>query len=101
MSSPAGFGVRSLVWSYFRGPATEWELADQRLLDHVVPENRPRSYEMSEIIETLADTGFVTELRSGFGLNSATLFEVDDVIAPSGSRSARRRRSPADRPARE
>jgi acetyl-CoA carboxylase carboxyltransferase component len=65
--------------SYFQGPATEWELADQRLLDHVVPENRLRSYEMSEIIETLADTGSVTELRSGFGRSMRTVLARIEV----------------------
>jgi acetyl/propionyl-CoA carboxylase alpha subunit len=59
--------------SYFQGPATEWESADQRLLDHLVPENRLRSYDMFAILETLADSGSVTELRPGFGRSVRTV----------------------------
>ena len=41
--------------------------ADQRLLRHLIPENRVRSYDVRPIIEVLCDTGSVLELRAGFG----------------------------------
>ena len=53
--------------SYFQGDATHWEAGDARRLRHVIPENRLRSYDMRAVIEALADTGSVLELRPAFG----------------------------------
>ena len=53
--------------SYFQGPLDEWEAPDQRLLRHVVPENRLRVYDIRELIEILADKDSVLELRPQFG----------------------------------
>jgi acetyl-CoA carboxylase carboxyltransferase component len=53
--------------SYFQGRTSGWECADQRLLRHVIPENRLRVYDVRELIETLCDTGSVLELRPHFG----------------------------------
>ena len=53
--------------SYFQGPAQSWECADQRLLRRAVPENRLRVYRMRKVIDTLADTESVLELRPDFG----------------------------------
>lgn len=53
--------------SYFQGCTKMWSSADQRLLRHVVPENRKRIFRVREVIETLADTGSVLELRAQFG----------------------------------
>ncbi|SER32358.1 Biotin carboxylase C-terminal domain-containing protein [Lentzea xinjiangensis] len=47
--------------------SVSWKCADQRLLRHAVPENRLRAYDIRAVIETLADTGSVLELREGFG----------------------------------
>ncbi len=58
--------------SYFQGTLPEWECADQRLLRHVVPENRLRVYEVRRAVETIADTGSVLELRRDFGLGMVT-----------------------------
>nr|WP_232837185.1 carboxyl transferase domain-containing protein [Lentzea terrae] len=44
-----------------------WKCADQRLLRHAIPENRLRAYDIRTVIETLADTDSVLELRKGFG----------------------------------
>ena len=52
--------------SYFQGTVSEWTCADQRLLRHVIPENRLRSYDMRKVIDTLADTGSVLEIRRDF-----------------------------------
>ncbi|GAC1538520.1 MAG: hypothetical protein NVS3B12_23730 [Acidimicrobiales bacterium] len=58
--------------SYFQGPTTAWEHADQRLLRHVVPENRLRIYDIRDAIGLLADTDSVLELRRDFGLGMVT-----------------------------
>jgi acetyl-CoA carboxylase carboxyltransferase component len=58
--------------SYFQGPLTEHSCADQRLLRTIVPENRLRTYDVREVIETLADTDSVLELRSHFGPGMVT-----------------------------
>ena len=52
--------------SYFQGDLPGGECADQRLLRHLIPENRLRVYDIREVIETLADTGSVLELRRQF-----------------------------------
>ncbi|HZQ37267.1 MAG TPA: carboxyl transferase domain-containing protein [Dehalococcoidia bacterium] len=58
--------------SYFQGPLKQWECADQRLMRGLIPENRLRIYDVRNVIETLADTGSVLELRRGFGLAMIT-----------------------------
>ncbi|MEY2437040.1 MAG: hypothetical protein QOF97_1876 [Acidimicrobiaceae bacterium] len=60
--------------SFFQGASEVWEAADQRRLRHVVPENRLRIYDMRAVIEGLADTGSVLELRQHFGLGMITSF---------------------------
>ncbi|PJK29907.1 carboxyl transferase domain-containing protein [Minwuia thermotolerans] len=58
--------------SYFQGPVADWDCADQRLLRRIVPENRKRLYDVREVIDVVADTGSVLELRRGFGLGMVT-----------------------------
>ena len=58
--------------SYFQGPLPEWTCADQRLLRSAIPENRLRIYDVRRVIETLADSGSVLELRRGFGHGMVT-----------------------------
>jgi hypothetical protein len=53
--------------SYFQGPLADWSCADQRLLRQAIPENRLRAYLIRDVIQTLADTGSVLELRKDFG----------------------------------
>src|SRR5690606_31953777 len=53
--------------SYFQGTVADWACADQLPLRHAVPENRLRAYDVRKVIETLADTGSVLELRPAFG----------------------------------
>jgi len=60
--------------SYFQGALDDWECADQRLLRHVIPENRLRVYDVRKVIETMADTGSVLELRQGYGHGMVTAF---------------------------
>src|SRR3954470_8063176 len=58
--------------SYFQGPVDEWDCADQRLLRSIVPENRLRVYDVHAVIDTMADTGSVLELRPQFGIGIIT-----------------------------
>lgn len=58
--------------SYFQGATDDWECADQRLLRRVIPEDRLRIYDVRSVIETMADTGSVLELRKHFGLGMVT-----------------------------
>lgn len=60
--------------SYFQGNLKDWECADQRLLRTLVPENRLRVYDVRRVIDTLADTGSVLELRRHFGHGMVTAF---------------------------
>jgi acetyl/propionyl-CoA carboxylase alpha subunit len=60
--------------SYFQGSVADWTCADQRLLRRLVPENRLRVYDVREVIDTLADTGSVLEIRRGFGPGMVTAF---------------------------
>lgn len=58
--------------SYFRGPADDWSCGDQRVLRHLVPENRLRAYDIRRAVAHLADTGSVLELRRAFGVGIVT-----------------------------
>ena len=60
--------------AYFQGPVSEWSCADQRLLRHSVPENRLRAYDVRKLIDILADTGSVVELRPRFAPGMITAF---------------------------
>jgi acetyl-CoA carboxylase carboxyltransferase component len=56
--------------SYFGGAAArqdDWSCADQAVLRDLIPENRRRVYDVRAVIDALADTGSVLELRRGFG----------------------------------
>jgi acetyl-CoA carboxylase carboxyltransferase component len=57
---------------YFQGRADDWEALDQQALRDLVPESRRRSYSMRAVIESLSDSGSVTELRAGFGQGMIT-----------------------------
>jgi acetyl-CoA carboxylase carboxyltransferase component/biotin carboxyl carrier protein len=69
----AAAAARQLL-GYFQGPVEGWTCADQRLLRHLVPENRVRAYAVRRIVETLADEGSWMELRGGYGRGMITGF---------------------------
>jgi acetyl-CoA carboxylase carboxyltransferase component len=52
--------------SYFHGPAA-WSTVDQGGLRNAVPANRVRAYDVRAVIELVADTGSVLEMRREFG----------------------------------
>jgi acetyl-CoA carboxylase carboxyltransferase component len=58
--------------AYFQGPILTCESPDQRLMRHIIPENRLRVYDVRQVIETLADVGSVLELRPDFGVGMRT-----------------------------
>jgi len=60
--------------SYFQGAVDDWQTPDQRLLRHIVPENRLRVYDIRELINILADRDSVLELRPEFGKAMITSF---------------------------
>ena len=58
---------------YFGGPAGKpADHRDQRMLRHLVPENRVRAYDIRPVIEILSDPGSVLELRPEFGVGIIT-----------------------------
>ena len=58
--------------SYFGGPASSWDCADQARLRDAIPENRLRVYDVREVVQLLADTDSVLELRPEFGVGMVT-----------------------------
>ncbi len=65
--------TRNLL-GYFQGRRKNWSMADQRLLRHVVPEDRKRVYDMRKAIELLGDEGSFLELRRNYGVGMITGF---------------------------
>jgi len=58
--------------SYFQGATPGWEETDQRRLRWLIPENRLRVYDVRKVIDALADTGSMLELRPHFGPGMVT-----------------------------
>ena len=58
--------------SYFQGPVSDWDCADQMQLRHLIPDNRRRVYDIRDIIAVIADSGSVLELRARFGVGMIT-----------------------------
>jgi acetyl-CoA carboxylase carboxyltransferase component len=61
--------------SYFQGPLNDWTSAEQELLRDCIPEDRRRAYDVHAVVDLLADTGSVLELRAHFapGMVSALI----------------------------
>ena len=81
---PAAVMAARRYLSYLGGRRTgiPAEHADQRVLRHLIPENRVRSYDVRPVIEALCDTGSVLELRAGFGVGVLTaLARIDGYAA--------------------
>lgn len=60
--------------SYFQGPIKDWSCADQEQLRHLIPENRRRVYDVRTLIQTMADSDSVLELRKEFAPGMITAF---------------------------
>ncbi|KPQ01714.1 carboxyl transferase domain-containing protein [Marinobacter sp. HL-58] len=59
-------GIARKYLACFQGDLPAGETGDQRLLRHLIPENRLRVYDIREVIDALADRGSVIELRKQF-----------------------------------
>jgi len=59
--------------SYFQGAVAPGQFAPQHALRDAIPEHRRRTYKIRPIVETLADTGSVLELRRDFGRSVVTV----------------------------
>ena len=69
---PAAVRTVKQYLSYFQGAVKAWSAPDQRLLRHIVPENRLRGYDMRALIATVADEASMLEIRRGWGLGMIT-----------------------------
>ena len=58
--------------AYFQGPVADWQCADQDLLRQAIPENRLRAYDIRTVVDLIADTGSVMELRPAHGIGMIT-----------------------------
>jgi acetyl-CoA carboxylase carboxyltransferase component len=58
--------------AYFQGAVAPGACAPQETLRDAIPENRRRTYKIRPVIETLADTESVLELRPEFGRSMVT-----------------------------
>lgn len=58
--------------AYLQGPVGGWTCDDQAGLRAAIPENRLRAYAIRPLVERLADTGTVLELRPSYGLGMVT-----------------------------
>jgi acetyl-CoA carboxylase carboxyltransferase component len=66
--------------AYFQGPSQEWQHAGQEALRDLIPLDRKRVYDVRAVIETIADTGSVLELRQAYGRGIVTaLARVEGV----------------------
>jgi len=82
-----------------RAHAQDAPHGDQRVLRHLVPENRVRGYDVRPVIEALCDTGSVLELRAGFGIGVRTALariggHATRNWSPSSTPAARRSAPP-------
>ncbi len=68
----AAVAVAKRYLGYFTAPPTPWSCAEQAALRTMIPAERRRAFKIRPIIETLADTDSVLELRRDFGLAVVT-----------------------------
>ncbi|TFD45976.1 ATP-grasp domain-containing protein [Cryobacterium frigoriphilum] len=68
----AAVSVAKKYLAFFAGTAPEWSATDQQELRHLVPQKRTRTFDIRRVIEVLADTGSVLELRERFGRGMIT-----------------------------
>jgi acetyl-CoA carboxylase carboxyltransferase component len=69
-----GVQVAKKYLSYFQGPLADWTYTDQFAMRTALPSNRIRGYNVRKVIEILADTQSVLELRESYGAGIITSF---------------------------
>lgn len=57
---------------YFQGATSDWSAADPLQLRGALPANRVRAYDMRRVMQLVADTGSLLELRERFGVGIHT-----------------------------
>ena len=57
---------------FFQGRVTQWSAAEPTALRSLLPENRVRAYDMRAVMQRVADTATLLELRAGFGVGVFT-----------------------------
>ena len=57
---------------FFQGRTRDWSAPDPLRLREVLPENRVRVYDVRQVMQGVADTGSLLELRAGFGIGILT-----------------------------
>ncbi len=60
------------ILGFFQGQQAQWDCCDQRRLRHLIPEDRLRVYDIRAVVESLADSGSVIELRRDYGVGLIT-----------------------------
>jgi acetyl-CoA carboxylase carboxyltransferase component len=68
----AAVAVAKRYLGFFQGSAATWATSDPQALRGVLPESRVRSYDMRTVMELVADTGSLLELRATFGIGIFT-----------------------------
>ncbi len=66
--------IAKKLLAYFQGDHTNWDCADQSLLNDAIPADRRWGYPVRNIINTIADSGSFTELRRIYGRSVITGF---------------------------
>ncbi|RQP22964.1 carboxyl transferase domain-containing protein [Piscinibacter terrae] len=60
--------------AFTQGRTAAWSAADAIRLRQALPDNRVRSYDMRQVMQLVADTDSMLELRAGFGAGIFTAF---------------------------
>jgi acetyl-CoA carboxylase carboxyltransferase component len=60
--------------AFTQGRTAGWSAADPAQLRQALPDNRVRSYDMRQVMQLVADTDSMLELRAGFGAGIFTAF---------------------------
>ena len=66
--------IAKKLLSYFQGSIEDFSVCDQEILQSVMPEDRRYTYEVRDIINTVADQDSFLELRKKYGESIATGF---------------------------
>jgi len=69
----AAVAIAKKYFAYFAGRTAAWDCADQAILRTLIPPERRRAYKVRPLVDAIADTGSVLELRKDFGLAAVTV----------------------------
>ena len=59
--------IAKKLLAYFQGPINEFSVKDQEILRNIMPEDRRYTYEIRDIINTVADEDSFLELKKNYG----------------------------------